>query len=665
MKRKIIEAAAAYLSGLFFASFFNWNIFFFISAAAVIALIMHIKGAVVRDFAIIILSFAVGIGYFRIYTNLGYDKIIKFNETNGYFSGEVTQIKTYDGDNASYVLKGKINNDVSAEIYVFMSNTGAEYGDIIDMDCEFSAFENSYIFNSEDYYKSENIYLHADSPHNIKVYPQNSRKIKNFLAEYRENMTEKFKIILGEDCGSFMAGMIFGEKQSLNDNIKTALYRSGIGHILSVSGLHVSVIAAFIMFLLRKMRINRFLSFGIINIFMILLVIMANSPVSAVRAMIMLDFIYSAQLFYRQNDTFNSLAWASILICTLNPYSVYSSGFVLSFAGTFGIGVFAPYMTKNIRKDTVLQKLKYNILTALCASVFIFPFSMYYFDETSLISPVSNIILVPLCTASMITGVAYMLTGGIIPFIYSAYIFISPVIYLSEKSAEISFLQISKGSQYSAYILFGLCAVCTAIHMIFGKRKFLGTAVIMSFAVFSVFCTSYSVWRYNNFIVSVIGQGRNVSVVINYKGDTNIIDISGNYHSPQYIRKYLGVNSISSVNNLVITKNMNSLYSSYISELKYYKINNLSFSDDFSMKNSFSCEYKDGILVINFNNSKIILSPAKENNHYDGLNVFYGNLPPDINSNIYLGEYDNGEFSDMNNFEIIVYNDGVYRIRRL
>lgn len=658
------------MSGLFFASFFNKNIFLCISSAAVIVLILRIKGAVLRDFVIIAVSFVTGAGYFGLYTHFGYDKIISLSGTYGNFSGEVTDIRLYDGDNASYTLKGKINGKLSAKVNLFTDNQDAGYGDIIDIrNCKFSVFENSYIFNAEDYYKSENIYLSANNAESIEIYHRNSRKVKNLLAQYRDKMMDKFRIILGDECGGFMAGMIFGEKQSVEDNLKTALYRSGIGHVLSVSGLHVSIIAAFLMLLLRKTGVNKFLSFGILNIFMLLLVIMANSPVSAVRAMIMLDFIYSAALFYRQNDTFNSLAWAALVICIVNPYSIYSSGFVLSFAGTFGIGVFAPYMTKDMKKDTALQKLKYNFMTALCTSVMIFPFGMYYFDETSLISPVSNIILVPLCTASMLTGAVYILTGGLVPIIYAAYIFIKPVIYLSEKAAAVNIFHVSRGGEYSAYILLCLCAVCAAVHMIFGNRKILTAAISVSFAVFLVVCTAYSVWRYNHFIISVLGRGTNAAVVICFKGDVNIIDLSGNYRSADYVGKYISANGIERINNLIFTRNINSLYSSYMHEFEYHKIKNIIKTDGkFSIAGNFSADFGDDVLSVAFSECRMVLSPAKEGNEYGGLNIFYGNIPSSADipyDGIYLDKHDDYKLSGMNNFEIVVYGDGVYRIRSL
>ena len=85
-------------------------------------------------------------------------------------------------------------------------------------------------------------------------------------------MTSEFCLKTGDESGNFLAGMIFGEKQSIDPDIKNSLYRVGIGHILSVSGLHVSIIALAFMAVFSLLRINKYVSFGLTNVLMAMLV---------------------------------------------------------------------------------------------------------------------------------------------------------------------------------------------------------------------------------------------------------------------------------------------------------------------------------------------------------------------------------------------------------
>jgi ComEC/Rec2-related protein len=187
--------------------------------------------------------------------------------------------------------------------------------------------------------------------------------------------------------GNFLGAMVFGEKRGFDPDMKTELYRSGVGHVMAVSGIHVSVIAVMLMAVLSRLQLGRILPFILMNVLLIIFITMAEWPASAVRALVMIDFIYSARIFRRQSDIFNSLAGAVLAICIADPFAVYSSGFFLSVTATFGIGVFGPYMTRNFTGNRHVR----NFLIMICTSMCIFPLTIKYFGETSLISPITNI----------------------------------------------------------------------------------------------------------------------------------------------------------------------------------------------------------------------------------------------------------------------------------
>lgn len=114
----MIGAAAAYMAGLFFASFFHNAkiVLIFAAAAAILALIYIRKGFKLCDFAVIALFFAVSFSAEQLYTHFYYDRIIVYDGQNGSFEGEVADVKYYSGDNALYTLKGKINGVQPAKI---------------------------------------------------------------------------------------------------------------------------------------------------------------------------------------------------------------------------------------------------------------------------------------------------------------------------------------------------------------------------------------------------------------------------------------------------------------------------------------------------------------------------------------------------------------------
>lgn len=633
---------------------------------------------------IVLTAFATAFTVGKLYTHYVYEDILSYNGTCGSFSGTISDYDVYDNDKARYIIKGKINGFRTAEIIFYTGELDAEYGDrIIIENCTFEKISSDYLFDSESYYKAYGIFLTVTKADSVTVKKQSSHRIKNFLMDYREKIISDFRVRLGDDCGGFLSGMVFGEKRFIDEGIKDALYRTGIGHIMAVSGLHISVMAVFLMYLFKRFRLNKFVSFGLVNMFMALMVTMANTPVSAVRAMIMFDVAYSSGLFRRKNDTFNSLAVAVLIICVVNPYVIYNQGFMLSVNGTFGIGVFAPYMVKNIRHD---KKLLRNFLMMICTTVAIMPLSMLYFDEVSVISPVTNILIVPLCTVCMVMGMIYTITGGLLPILESAGGIIKIVLFISGKISESDLSYISCGNDFPVKLAF-ICVSAVAMVMIAtGNRQYISLAITVSVAVTSVGSEIYYMYGYDKFKVAVVGKGRNPAVIVSYHNSSYIIDMT-DYRNPQYVSKYLSIRNTDNVRCIILHGNVQSLYTSYINELDSAKFgkwlvygnavpctddNIVTFNDGYEITSEdYSITYTDNILRIVYGDSEITFISAKKDVPANrGLTVFYGNITkntvihPDGQS-IYLDNAVDYERSGMNNFEVEVSKDNNFAISYL
>lgn len=669
------------MSGLFFASFFiNKSGIIILSAVCLILyLIFKVRKFSRFDFYVIIFSFLTAFTVNTAYTLNCYYKVTEYAGINCCFSGKVTDYEIYEGDRASYVLKGRINGTQKAKVSIYTVELGAEYGDIITLEnCIFKIPESDYLFNTETWYKSRHIFIQAESIENISVERTDSAEIKNTLALFRKNMISKIRLAVGEETGGFLSGMIFGEKQYLDDNTENSLYRVGIGHILAVSGLHISIIASFAMFILKKFKVNKFIRFGIVNLLLFLLIIITDYPVSAVRAVLMLDIMYAAPLFRRQNDSLNSIAVAALIISISDPYSVFSSGFILSLSGTFGIAVFGSFMTDKMPEDTKPQKILVGFITAVCTAFSVMPASMYYFDETSVISPFTNVLLVPLCSLAMISGLLYIITGGFITvLLYPAKILIDFVIYLSDRISALDFISIPhmNGLFSTLFILAGILTVC--LFVLTGRKRVVSASIAVSIVICSFAMIFENTSRRNEMIVAVLGRGNNAAVVVSYSGITDIIDLSGHYRSAEYVRKYLSENGIKNIDKLILTEKTASQDLNYETELSLYEVNErfalndvqiysdrlqlLGDSGFFMDSGAYIIEYDNGILKIIYNDSVVSVSPAKNNQYTDGLSVYYGNITKTTeiyDKSIYLDE-------GINNFEIVVSDNGEYKIRRM
>lgn len=132
------------------------------------------------------------------------------------------------------------------------------------------------------------------------------------------------------EISSLLNGLILGNKSTIPDDVYKDFQRSGLAHLLAVSGGNVGVLCAFIEVLFRKVLkvYGRGVNLIIIGIIVIFAIITGLSP-SVVRASIMAIIYYLGRIIYRNPDTLNSLAVAAVLMLVINPLYLLTLDFSL------------------------------------------------------------------------------------------------------------------------------------------------------------------------------------------------------------------------------------------------------------------------------------------------------------------------------------------------
>ena len=662
----MIGAAAAYVSGLFFASFF-FDTLGIIAAVCIATLVMlygKTKSFKAADYIILCLFFIGAVTINRCYTHFVYDKIISYAGTEGSFVGEITDYSEYDGDYASYTLKGRINGKQKARVNIFITALDAEYGDIIGIEsCYFTLPETDYVFDGTRYNMARHVYLEGEKIRGISLHKQDKALVRRNLKYVREEMTERMLINMPGDTGGILSGMVFGGGEYISEDSENALYSLGIGHILSVSGLHVSAIGAVIMGLLKKLRVNRFVRFTILNIFLLLMTGMADYPVSAVRAALMLDIFYLAEIFGEQNDSFNSIAIAALLICLGDCYALYSTGFILSFCGTFGIAVFAPYMTKNVTSGKWWSGGAKSAVAAVCVSIAVMPASIYFFDEVSLISPLANILLLPACTGAMLCGFIFVLTGGIFTFLLvPAQLLITAVTAVSEWISHGDIFTIPRLDDRLP-LLFIIAVMVTAFAFLFGKsRKAVNLTLTALTAVVIITSCIADIAVHQKPCIAVLGRYKSSAVVVSQGGEVLVVELCGN--NEDYIEKYLTQKGIKKDFMLLLTEDVNrgeAVYStsSQIEPADIYSVNDekICFSNSY-----YTAEYSGGVFTFSVSGYVIAFTDEKNVEKISAdMYIIYGNAENSDNlmKNSYIINRDG------NNFEITDFKSGNFKVRSL
>lgn len=168
-------------------------------------------------------------------------------------------------------------------------------------------------------------------------------KIKNHLRRILFNITPEKEF-------GILAAMVLGDNTELDKDVKELYSLSGISHIMSISGLHISLIGMGLYKLLRKkMRYvsSATISLGIMAMFLIFI----GNPISATRAVIMFFVHIFADLFGRKYDVLSALSLSAILILMDNPYYILNASFQLSFIAIIAVCVSAPIIISLLFKD--------------------------------------------------------------------------------------------------------------------------------------------------------------------------------------------------------------------------------------------------------------------------------------------------------------------------
>ena len=287
------------------------------------------------------------------------------------------------------------------------------------------------------------------------------------IKKYRDYLFSKINNIVGGEEGGFLGAMLCGDKSEMSYETKLKLYRVGIGHIFSVSGTHLVIISGFFGFLFKLLSLGKRASFLFMELVVWSFVVFSGLSPSVVRAAIMITVIMLSGQFNRKGDCLNSLGLCCILLTIRNPYIVRNTSFLLSVTGVFALGVVAPKVTSSIGVKGIGGKLVKSIAAMFVLLFTAMPVTMLFFDEVSLVAPITNIVLLPVCTLALSVTVIVAVTGGVsfiaVPVLRFAGILIKAVLYVSDKLSSFRYSYITLSSKELKIIAACICFVMVLV----------------------------------------------------------------------------------------------------------------------------------------------------------------------------------------------------------
>jgi competence protein ComEC len=229
------------------------------------------------------------------------------------------------------------------------------------------------------------------------------------VARARVAMKASLKRALPAEAYAVYAGMVFGDKASLEPDLRRDMSRAGLGHLLAVSGLHVGFVVAFGLAVCRCVRVGdpwKALITGLLTVGYCLLVGMSPSVVRAT-AMALCHLGRSSRLAPR--SSFDALGLAGILVLTLRPFGLFDPGFQLSFTATWGLLALSKRLTMLIPLLPV--PVKTLLAVTMSAQAAALPITLRHFGFVPLISLLTNPLVLPAAGFMVIYGLALATLG--------------------------------------------------------------------------------------------------------------------------------------------------------------------------------------------------------------------------------------------------------------
>ncbi len=234
---------------------------------------------------------------------------------------------------------------------------------------------------------------------------------------------------------SVMAAILLGEKSDVDEEIRSLYQRNGIVHILSISGLHITIIGMGIYKLLRRVGLPVWAAAVLGAAVLVLYGMMTGFGVSVCRAIGMYLLRMLALLWRRTYDMLTALGVVGAGMVLFRPAWLLHMGFLLSFGSVLGLGLMVPALVRH-RDETecgkpmryvegkvrqILQQvwkfvcdlLREGLLAGIAITLTTLPIQLWFSYEISIYSVFLNALILPLMSAVMVAGLVAMLVPGL------------------------------------------------------------------------------------------------------------------------------------------------------------------------------------------------------------------------------------------------------------
>lgn len=321
------------------------------------------------------------------------------------------------------------------------------YGDVLKLTCFLQTPQPIEDFRYDLYLAKVGVYSICSHP-NFQVQETGKGNVAySWLLQSKESLATKINILWHEPYASFVAGILYGYRGGLGA-LQNDFNRTGVTHIVAVSGFNITLIATIFSSILIALYIPRKKTFWIVVSAITVFVIFVGASGSVVRAGLMGFVVLLSQQMGRSSRAFNSILFATVLMVLQNPLVLlFDAGFQLSVLSTMGLIYLSPFVQERIQFFPKILGIQESLSSTLSAIVITLPLILYQFGRLSLVAPLVNILILPVIPIAMGLGFAaltlsflYLPLGILVS--YFTFFVLAYVVFIVQWFSKLSFASI-------------------------------------------------------------------------------------------------------------------------------------------------------------------------------------------------------------------------------
>ena len=209
--------------------------------------------------------------------------------------------------------------------------------------------------------------------------------------------------IKGQEEFGIASALFLGIRDEIDPETAASYSAAGVTHVLAVSGMHVALIFQLLIFatcFISLLNRRKPLLYALLLLFIWFYALITGLSPSVLRAAVMFSFILVGKAFAKPQNIYNTLAASAFLLLCIDPFLLADVGFQLSYLAVLGIVYIVPKISNPANKMASL------VAASVAAQIATAPLGMYYFHQFPVYFLPANLVIIPLSTVAMYSGIA-------------------------------------------------------------------------------------------------------------------------------------------------------------------------------------------------------------------------------------------------------------------